>query len=351
MPLIHAVATNIMTGFLGVGKTTAIRHLLASKPASERWAVLVNEFGEVGIDGALFHSQANEQGGIFIREVPGGCMCCAAGLPMQVALNTLLQQARPDRLLIEPTGLGHPVEVMQTLGAPHYAGVLDLRATITLVDARKVSDSRYTSHPTFVQQLQIADVIVANKSDTYAVDDLDRLQHFMAQTIGTEAPVHAVKQGRLDIAWLAEPARSAAALAQENAKTHAHERGTQTLSPPTSAADSEQGFVRVDNAGDGFVSRGWVFEPHYVFSASKLRAGLSTLALQRLKAVIVTDEGVLSLNMVDEELSISHRDDCLDSRLECITDQPEELDRVDTILWSCVLEGPLDGRLSTDKPQ
>jgi len=112
---INAVPTNIVTGFLGVGKTTTILHLLKSKPAGERWAVLVNEFGEIGIDGSLIQGQHSKEMGVYIREVPGGCMCCTAGLPMQIALNQLLVSSRPDRLLIEPTGLGHPKEVLQTL--------------------------------------------------------------------------------------------------------------------------------------------------------------------------------------------------------------------------------------------
>ncbi|MBX4322025.1 hypothetical protein K4G81_22680, partial [Mycobacterium tuberculosis] len=87
--------------FLGSGKTTSILHLLAQKPADEKWAVLVNEFGEVGIDGALLADS-----GALLKEIPGGCMCCVNGLPMQVGLNTLLRQGKPDRLLIEPTGLG-----------------------------------------------------------------------------------------------------------------------------------------------------------------------------------------------------------------------------------------------------
>ncbi len=101
---ILGVPTNIITGFLGVGKTSAILNLMANKPENERWAVLVNEFGEIGVDGSLVQGQQSEEQQVFIREVPGGCMCCAAGLPMQIALNQLLNEAKPDRLLIEPTG-------------------------------------------------------------------------------------------------------------------------------------------------------------------------------------------------------------------------------------------------------
>jgi len=120
------IPANIITGFLGVGKTTAIQYLLNHKPANERWAVLVNEFGEVGIDAGLLANE-RQATGVFMREVPGGCMCCAAGVPMQVALSQLIRQAKPDRLLIEPTGLGHPLEVVRVLQQPHYQDVLELR--------------------------------------------------------------------------------------------------------------------------------------------------------------------------------------------------------------------------------
>ena len=80
-PLLKGVPTNVVTGFLGAGKSTAIQGFIRQKQLSERWAVLVNEFGEVGVDGGLL---AGEQpNDVVIREVPGGCMCCTAGLPMQ----------------------------------------------------------------------------------------------------------------------------------------------------------------------------------------------------------------------------------------------------------------------------
>jgi len=161
--IISAVPTNIITGFLGVGKTSTIMHLLKSKPDHERWAILVNEFGEIGVDGSLFEGQRSKDGKVFIREVPGGCMCCAAGLPMQIALNQLLARAKPDRLLIEPTGLGHPIEVLEVLRAKYYCTALAIKKIITLVDARNLADARYTEHSTFNQQIAIADVVVGNK--------------------------------------------------------------------------------------------------------------------------------------------------------------------------------------------
>ena len=151
--------TNLITGFLGSGKTTTIRHLLAHKPDQERWAVLVNEFGEIGIDGALLADS-----GAVLKEIPGGCMCCVNGLPMQVGLNMLLQQAKPDRLLIEPTGLGHPKQILSLLTQESYAGWIDLQATLCLLDARQLSQPRYRDNENFRDQLAAADVILASKT-------------------------------------------------------------------------------------------------------------------------------------------------------------------------------------------
>ncbi len=152
--------TNLITGFLGSGKTTSILHLLAQKPADEKWAVLVNEFGEVGIDGALLADS-----GALLKEIPGGCMCCVNGLPMQVGLNTLLRQGKPDRLLIEPTGLGHPKQILDILTAAVYEPWIDLRATLCILDPRQLLDERAVSNDNFRDQLAAADIIVANKSD------------------------------------------------------------------------------------------------------------------------------------------------------------------------------------------
>ena len=169
--------TNLITGFLGSGKTTSILHLLANKDPAEKWAVLVNEFGEVGIDGALL-----SESGAMIKEIPGGCMCCVNGLPMQVGLNTLLRQGKPDRLLIEPTGLGHPKQILDLLTAPVYEPWIDLRATLCLLDPRLLLDEKAVANENFRDQLASADVIVANKEDRATAESQAALeawwQHF-----------------------------------------------------------------------------------------------------------------------------------------------------------------------------
>lgn len=255
---ISGVATNIITGFLGVGKSSAILHLLKHKANNERWAVLVNEFGEIGIDGSLLEGQHSRNEGVYIREVPGGCMCCAAGLPMQIALNQLLSKARPDRLLIEPTGLGHPKEVLEVLSGTYYNDALSLQKIICLVDARKLSDKRYTEHDTFRQQIAIADTLVANKQDLYKADELEQLRNYAKQYGRSQAQVTSSKYGALDPSLLEGPT---AAKAQNH---HHHHDSNKILA--ADLAMPESGFLKACNQGEGFVSTGWRISPEHVFN-------------------------------------------------------------------------------------
>lgn len=330
MSALKAIPTNVITGFLGVGKSTAILHLLKQRPDNERWAVLVNEFGEVGIDGSLFSGQGTEESGIFIREVPGGCMCCAAGLPMQIALNMLLARAKPHRLLIEPTGLGHPKEVLAVLAAEHYREVLDLRATITLVDARKVHEDRYTRHPTFNQQLAIADVIVANKGDQYQPGDFPALLDFLEsiQSLDNKT-VFQVSRGTLQLDWLA-----ASAGQHDHVLHHHKEVSTSILEPPEM---TEEGYLSVDNEGEGFYSRGWIFNPDWIFDAGKLYALLLGVNAERIKGVFITNQGIVAYNKADNVLTEAELDDSLDSRIECINADRHSFEVLEDALLDCVV--------------
>ncbi|WP_081686940.1 CobW family GTP-binding protein [Chitinilyticum litopenaei] len=188
------VPVNLVTGFLGVGKTTALTHLLASKPAGEYWAVVVNEFGEVGIDGASLSVAADS---LQVAEVPGGCICCTTSPQLRVTLTRLLRARRPDRLLIEPSGLGHPAGIVDLLRDPMLAKVLELRGVIALLDPAHVADSRYTTHETWRDQLQLADVIALNKCDRADVAQLEAARTLAAGLYPPKLAVLETSQGRL----------------------------------------------------------------------------------------------------------------------------------------------------------
>ncbi|RLS77224.1 MAG: cobalamin biosynthesis protein CobW, partial [Planctomycetota bacterium] len=106
------IPTNIITGFLGTGKTTAILELLKCRPAGERWSVFVNEYGMVSIDDVLMESKSQD---VQIQELAGGCFCCTTSAMMDTVLMQFIRRTKPDRLLIEPSGAGHPARVIDAL--------------------------------------------------------------------------------------------------------------------------------------------------------------------------------------------------------------------------------------------
>ncbi|MCW8932126.1 MAG: GTP-binding protein [Gammaproteobacteria bacterium] len=322
------VPTNIITGFLGAGKTSVILHLIKNKPADERWAVLINEFGEIGVDGSLVGGQYSEKQGVFIREVPGGCMCCAASLPMQIALNLLLSQAKPDRLLIEPTGLGHPKEVLQVLSGEHYQEILSLQKTLTLVDARKLLDERYTTHETFNQQIAMADTVIGNKLDLYQDEDKTRLTAYVKEQGQPHAKIIFSQQGKITISELE------GAISNHFFNPHYHHHTSEERALASDMPIPECGFIKAINEGEGFKSVGWRFSSDKIFNYSQLLTFLSGLSVERLKAVFITEVGIFGYNLTTDTLTEVELDDCLESRIEIISDLFN--DSLETQLMDCM---------------
>ncbi|MDZ7924203.1 MAG: GTP-binding protein [Marinagarivorans sp.] len=326
------IAVNIITGFLGAGKTTTILSLLKNKPDNARWAVLVNEFGEVGIDAGLIAGQSTN---ISLREVPGGCLCCAAGVPMRVALNQLIQQANPHRIFIEPTGLGHPQELLAQLRRPEYHAVFNVEATITVVDARKINDARYTDNRIFNQQLQIADVIVANKMSDYDEKNLSQLKHYLVGQGQVFMPeIIAVDNGELPPHYLMTAARF-----NNNIP---HNRlapiGTTTLADDVVAPERTMpasGILKLTNVGEGFVSVGWIFDARFVFNRTEVAGLCRVILAERLKAIFITDEGCFSYNKVDGQLVESVITSAIDSRIELIAQNYFGIDGLEPVFLSC----------------
>jgi len=299
-------------GFLGSGKTTAILNLLKQKPADEKWAVLVNEFGQVGIDGAIFAAS-----GAIVKEVPGGCLCCAVGLPFQVAVNRLLTEVKPDRLLIEPTGLGHPKRVLDRLVGGHFQTVLDVRASICLVDTRKLGDSRYTSHENFVDQIALSDVLVANKMDLADKAATQLFERWANESHPRKTVVAQTVQGQLDVAWLdltRNPERQASF-------PDAHQAGLIQID-----ADYRRMNSPLQNTADGYQSYGAVFPKHSCFDYEHLKGLLSPLEAERIKAIFATNKGWFIFNAVDGVMTIVPCKPSANSRIEIITTQNNRQD-------------------------
>ena len=317
-----AIPVNLITGFLGVGKTTAIRHLLSRHPEDQRWAVLVNEFGEIGVDGALLASQ-----GVLVQEVAGGCLCCIAAPAFTTGLNRLIRQHRPDRILIEPSGLGHPAQVLDTLCGPLYAGVLEVRATVCMMDARHLASPAHREHPVFQDQIHLADVLVANKTDLYTAADFHAFENFAASLAPAKSRVALAEHGMLDPAWL-DIGRSGERRAAFP-EAHAFLIGESADSGHTQATH-DQDWLLIEGAGDGYHRAGWLMHQAAATPLGVLQVFIAGLGLARCKGLFHTDRGWQGVN--ESEWSGIQPPADGRARLELIDAAPIDADSIDQTL-------------------
>lgn len=330
------IKVNVITGFLGTGKTSCILHLLKHKPDNERWAVLVNEFGQLGMDANLieteFSSTVNQADQISIKEIPGGCMCCSSGIPMSVAINQLIKQANPDRILMEPTGLGHPRAILAELRSNNYKDVLVVENTLTLANGKHFLDDRYLNHDIFQQQLNVADALVLNKMDQTTETQIAAFTDYLKSKSLQDKPVIKVEQGRISLDALYK------ALSEEPVKTTGFSLSNFTVFKPQDPSDAvvqEQvackGFERFVHKQDGFVSYGWRFDEGNTFNLDLLKQVLansldiSNHGLYRIKGVGPLDgsDQQFALNLVcnEENQNESTSEDELEAGFTILKDQ------------------------------
>ncbi len=184
----------VLTGFLGAGKTTLLNRILTA-PTQRRIAVIVNEFGEVGIDHDLLIAS-----GLRIIEMSNGCICCSVNGDLVRGLSELLaRRAEFDTLVIETTGLADPAPVVQSLHAD--AALRDtyrLRGVVTLIDAKHIAQQIETV-PEARSQITFADLILLNKIDLATADALDALEARL-HAINPHAPIAQTRDADTDIA-------------------------------------------------------------------------------------------------------------------------------------------------------
>jgi G3E family GTPase len=344
--------TNLITGFLGVGKTTAILDLAHRRPADERWAILVNEYGEVGLDQAILEGGGDGQ--LFVSEIAGGCFCCATGLPLELTLPELIRQSRPHRLIIEPTGLGHPARVLDQLRGPQFRDVLDIRTTIAIVDPRDFQNPRIGKSPVFIDQIQLADGLVINKTDVVDASVVDQFLEWSRALYPPKLFVATTQQAKLEFAWLdwpsdetrtpcfpdAHPFPPEATALPSLHQLEATVSQIQQLpaSPERRAAPGDP--LRYPGVSRSSDSQGWIFTPADVFRKDALLDLLGGgFSIRRIKGVFQVEDDWIVFNRVGWEMSVQQTAYRRDSRVEVLLDhESRRWSEFDYELLNCLVK-------------
>ncbi|MFZ3154640.1 CobW family GTP-binding protein [Pseudomonas sp.] len=320
--MLKNIPTHVIAGPLGAGKTSLIRHLLAQRPAHERWAVLVNEFGLIGLDAALLTS---DDDGVALGEVAGGCLCCVNGVPFQVGLGRLLRKAKPHRLLIEPSGLGHPLQLLEQLREAPWAGVLALQEPLLVLDAQALAAG--DALPQSQQAtLSSAGLLLLNKAE--GLDDAAKAR-IQAQL--PARPMYWTRQGALPLAEL--PGFSA----QANSGGMLDNLPTGNATLPQLWRSPSEPICQVQQQAEGW-SIGWRWHPSQRFELMQVQHWLSTLPWRRAKLVLHSNAGWLSANALNgQALHWQNSEWCKDSRLELIFAEAQDMSALQAGFAACLM--------------
>lgn len=306
---------NLITGYLGSGKTTLILKLLENRPEGEKWAILVNEFGHIGIDQEAFELEE----GVQIKALAGGCVCCTLASQFTPTLMRLLHLEKPDRILVELTGLGHPARIFDALSTPELARFLDLRATICMMDPRILQNPEYLGSETFQDQINMADVLVLSKVDVAP-------EPLVAQALSHGENLFPPKQKVISSSFgdidptLLDLVANGKGLSRFPAY---HEIPAEQMEVSLPSPTVEKPVRQVGTAY-GRVSCGWIFHGELLFSMEAIEYLKQLEPTERVKGVIRVEGGYVFLNRFGKEYNLYELAYRRESRLEIICS--EELD-------------------------
>jgi G3E family GTPase len=267
----------VVSGFLGSGKTTLVRHLLADAQRSGRRAAVVsNEFGALGIDGALLSHASDDY-----VELAGGCVCCRLSDELVETLQMLRERVDPDLVIVETSGIALPFDVQLNFWREPVADWIETDVVVVVVNAEQLANERDLDG-TFAQQVSSADLLLLNKVDLVAEGVLPELESRLRE-IEPDAPLVRTIHAQLEPALLFPPdpdgVRERRRSEPSESRLHHH----------------EEFFTEVLSAEEGI-------EPNAL--VERVRA----LAPLRAKGFVVTSEGPRILQGVGPRIELTKLD-------------------------------------------
>ena len=171
------VKINVISGFLGAGKTTLIKKLLTGRLRNEKVVLLENEYGEIGIDGGFM-----KDAGITVTELNAGCICCTLAGDFQAAVDQLIDTYHPDRILVEPTGVGKLSEILSAVEkAKERHPEIETGGSATVVDAGKCRMYMKNFGEFFLDQVKSASTVIFSRTQLLPADRVEKSRQLIAE--------------------------------------------------------------------------------------------------------------------------------------------------------------------------
>lgn len=220
MSALEKIPATVITGFLGAGKTSLIRNLLRNANG-RKLALIINEFGDLGVDGEVLKSCGSENcAEEDILELANGCICCTVADDFLPTIQQLLaRDEKPDHIIIETSGLALPKPLVQAFGWPEVRTRVTVDGVVTVIDAPAVIDGLFASDPAAVEaqrqaddnldhdspleelfedQVNCADMILLNKADLLSAEDLDKVAADLAAAVRPAVKIVRTSHGNID---------------------------------------------------------------------------------------------------------------------------------------------------------
>ena len=337
VPKEERIPTNVIVGFLGSGKTTAIVKLIDQRPKREKWSILINEYGIVSVDHALVDSNRE---GIAVEELGGGCACCTLAYAFKPLLAQFIRRTKPDRLILEPSGVSHPANVVDILRGSNFASSIDLRNIICLIDPKDFDDARWRDTAIFQDQVQLADIVVLNWTDKRDRELIDRCRNWVEgfsprKQLIVETSFGVIEPELLDMEFdtVRFPmfADAHSAPKTNDAVLEVLELVSQSSLHSDDAPDGQAGTdhahgkpapghpLRFQNDDPDYDACGWIFHVDDIFDRDKLLDLLGYVhPILRLKGVFRCQQDWWMINRAKDETTYATSAYRRDSRLEII---------------------------------
>lgn len=272
---------DIISGFLGAGKTTLIKKMLEEKLHTEKVVIIENEFGEVGIDGSVLKNS-----GIEVREINSGCICCTLVGDFTRAIQEVIMKYTPDRIIIEPSGVGKLSDVIKACDTPKLQQMLTLNMLIAVVDALKYQMYKLNFGEFFENQINHAKTIILSRSQKVENKKLEAI----AASIRESNPSANI----ITTPWEALPSAHIISVAEQDTSvslvhqltdTHVHHK------------DCKCGchHEHSHNHSASEVFDVWGVETPKIFEEKELNAKLKALENEKLFGAILRAKGILQL--------------------------------------------------------